>query len=302
MSEGNVFITTWSRTDTGFRVWVKGRPKLSAEGATFEEADRRLWEVIGLATGDGENVHEYVPPAPSQATAGVAQRGTLWRFGIQSGTRMVDPTGLFTGGLCTNCLMPRGPRTELPLAAEKIDRGVQASSVTLPRAGPGVGPVLRVFSSDFLEQLTPDERRGIEWRPIVPSKGEKREFFELVPRDTPVPTVGEQGFTTYYALCKTCGWKWVVPDYVKGRPISLVSEADLPRPMPSVLTVGRWADPSLAASEERWLEFVGTPAMKGIKGGVIGIIAEDAVDRAPSFKPRPAENRAATAPASWFGQ
>jgi hypothetical protein len=42
--------------------------------------------------------------------------------------------------------------------------------------------------------------------------------------------------------------------------------------------------------------------MKGIKGGVIGIIAEDAVDRAPSYKPRPPENRAATAPASWFGK
>jgi hypothetical protein len=302
MIEGRVYLCSWSRVLGGYRVWLQSDPTVAAEHADFEEADRRLWEVIGLATGDGENVHEYVPPAPTQASAGAAQRGTLWDFGIQSRVEMVDPAGLFAGGLCTNCLMPRGPRTELPLAVTKIDRGVHASRVSLPRTSPGVGPVLSVFSSTFLDQLTQNERNGIEWRPIVPSKGEKRTFFELVPRATPVPMVGEKGFETYYGLCETCGSKWVVPNYVKGRPFSFVSEAELPHPVPSVLTVDRWAKPSLAASEGRWLELVGTPAMKGIKGGVIGIIAEDAVDSAPSYKPRPAENRAATAPASWFGQ
>src|SRR4051812_10742919 len=115
MSEGNIFITTWERTETGFRVWVKNRPKLSAEGITFDEADRRLWEVIGLATGDGENLHEYTPPAPNQVRAGDQERGRLWELGVEPNAAMSDPVSLFEGGLCHSCLMPRGPRTEVPL-------------------------------------------------------------------------------------------------------------------------------------------------------------------------------------------
>ena len=62
--EGQVYRCGWRKKGTTYRVWVKGRPKLAAEGETFNLADRRLWSIIIDATGDGESIREYDPPAP----------------------------------------------------------------------------------------------------------------------------------------------------------------------------------------------------------------------------------------------
>ena len=300
MSEGNVFLTTWTRTETGYRVWVKRRPKLFAEGSKFDEADRRLWEVIGLATGDGENMHEYVPPAPNLESAGPSERGRLWVLGVSSGARMVNPSGLFEGGLCEQCLMPRGPRTRLPLAVDHIESRVQASVVSLPRAGPGVGPRLRVFTEDFLVLLTAEERARFEWRPITLSRRGKRNFLELVHRTPPMPYVAVKGYQAYYGVCELCGWKWVVPEYVKGRPFFHVADSDVPRPVPSLMAVGNLADLGLAASEARWSDLVGMREMHGIKGSIVAIVAENEVERNPLYVPRPPEKRPVSASPTWF--
>jgi hypothetical protein len=114
------------------------------------------------------------------------------------------------------------------------------------------------------------------------------------------PFVGLKGATTYYGHCDTCGWKWVVPGYAKDRPFFSISAAHVPTPVPSLFGVGSWAEPTLAASASRWLELVGTPGLKGIKGAEMAIVSAEPIERAPVYVPRPAEKRAATAPASWF--
>ena len=230
MIEGNIFVCSWKRTDPGYRVWVKGRHKLAADGATFDAADQALTRVIGLATGDGESVHEYVPPAPVEGAISAVEQGRVWELGIQGAADMVDATGLFEGGLCTNCLMPRGPRTGAPLAVSTIESRVQASTVSLPRMSPGVGPVLSIYSDEFLAQLTLEERRQFEWRPIVPAKRETREFFELVCHTDPIPYVGLKGSATYFGRCETCGWRWLVPEYVKRPPANVDLRGRHPAP------------------------------------------------------------------------
>jgi hypothetical protein len=62
--EGQVFKCSWKKTGREYRVWVKARPRLSAKGSTFNQADHRLWSVIIDATGDGESIREYDPPEP----------------------------------------------------------------------------------------------------------------------------------------------------------------------------------------------------------------------------------------------
>ena len=62
--EGGVFPCSWKKQRKVYKVWVKKRPRLSAQGRTFSQADKRLWSVIIHATGDGESIREYDPPAP----------------------------------------------------------------------------------------------------------------------------------------------------------------------------------------------------------------------------------------------
>jgi hypothetical protein len=69
MSEGRHFACTWKKEGELYRVWVKGRPALSATGQTFNQADKRLWTVIIDATGDGESIREYDPPEPTSEPA-----------------------------------------------------------------------------------------------------------------------------------------------------------------------------------------------------------------------------------------
>ena len=69
MSEGQRFACAWEKEGELYRVWVKDRPKLSATGQTFNQADKRLWTVIIDATGDGESIREYDPPEPTTEPA-----------------------------------------------------------------------------------------------------------------------------------------------------------------------------------------------------------------------------------------
>src|ERR1700716_902691 len=87
MTEGKLYLCSWTRIPGGYRVWLKADPTIAAEDADFEAADELLYERIMDATGDGENVPEYVPPAPTPG-AGVIDRGRLWILGAQKGGRM----------------------------------------------------------------------------------------------------------------------------------------------------------------------------------------------------------------------
>lgn len=67
--EGRRFACSWKKEDALYHVWVKRRPKLSAKAKTFNQADLRLWAVIIHATGDGESIRQYDPPAPDSEPA-----------------------------------------------------------------------------------------------------------------------------------------------------------------------------------------------------------------------------------------
>jgi hypothetical protein len=68
-----------------------------------------------------------------------------------------------------------------------------------------------------------------------------------------------------------------------------VSDRDLPDPIPHFLAIGQASEASLVASSARWNELVGKPGMKGIKGSIISVITESAVERAPVYATRARE-------------
>ena len=291
--EGSLFIATWARTDAGYRVWVMNVRTLAADGATFGEADELLQDVIAHATGDGENLREYSPLAPFAEPTSSGAHALVWLLGVEPSTTLIEPETLFEGGLCPDCLKPRGPRNGTPLAVDRIEARAQASRVVMPKRSPGVGPTLSVYAEEFLALLTSKERDRFEWRPVTLAKRDKRSFFELVP-GAPVPEVSIRSRPTYYGRCGTCGWTWVVPDYAKDLPHWYVSAADVGVPLANVFAVGTVARPYLAASEARWAELTGRAGMRGIKGSVGAVVPEPDVERTPTYKTRAPERPAVT--------
>lgn len=75
--EGRVCICSWSHDGERYRVWVRNRPSVCPEDASFEQADIALADAICGAFGDGEGMHEYDRPRPGAGViiAGVGRGG-----------------------------------------------------------------------------------------------------------------------------------------------------------------------------------------------------------------------------------
>ena len=58
--ENRVYICSWDHVGDRYQAWVRDRPSVRAEGASFEQADIALADAICGAFGDGEGVHEGV--------------------------------------------------------------------------------------------------------------------------------------------------------------------------------------------------------------------------------------------------
>ena len=299
MTEGKTYVCKWKRTADGYEVWVARRRTLVAQAPTFREADQKLWEVIGLATGDAESNRQYSPPEPTESPSAPWELGRLRELGGGPRCWIMNPAELFEGGFCSNCLMPIGARTDAVLQVDSIESGSQLASATLPRCPIGAGPRLTLVTDDFLALFTDDERAPFEWRPVQVRRKGKRNFHEMIPRIAPILDVSIKGRETYHGRCETCGATWVVPNWLKGAPSAFVSARDLPDPMPSLIAIGRWSRSVPAVSEEHWAQLAGRPGMKGVDTSRTAIVEESVVEREPIYRTRPRENRPEEA-AAWF--
>jgi len=287
--ENRVFLCTWRRRGSRYRVWVKRRPSLAAEAESFEEADEALWEAIAKATGDGENEHEYDPPEPGRAFTG---SGLLRRLAMVDGNgraHVANAEALFTRGYCPQCRRPHGKRTAAPLRAEKVAGGFEGgrAAVTMSATSPWLW--LQYFSADFLRLLRPRERDSFEWRPIE-RRGRGKAFFELVSSRLNVPFAAFKPDYCWIPLarCDTCGGK-SEPCYgfAPPTPFWYVSELDVPSPLPSCFTVGdRHERALLCFTPERWRQLVRRAGARGIRSYDVGVVDDRLVQRRPKYEPR----------------
>lgn len=290
MTEGQVYLCSWSRGRGSFRVWLTSDPSIAAQHAEFDEADELLHEQIMVATGDGENLREYAPPPPA-ATVGEWERGRLWQLGPEGTATMSHEPSYFEGGLCDNCLRPLGPRNAIPLVVSALSGGGNAAMVRLGGAVFGAGPYIMIVSERLLDCFTDVERSAFEWRPVQ-GASRRRKFFEVVSHSRVTPYVCPYGRARPSDRCEVCGFTWSACQREKGWPDYYVSEADLPQPRRTLIAVGSIDFGVLAVTDDRWRELVGQPGLKGIKGTAIAVIAPERVGQSTKFVPRPREKRA----------
>jgi hypothetical protein len=278
--EGRVYVCTWKKTDAGYRVWVKRRPKLAAEGETFEAADERLWEVILRATGDGENNREYVPALPTDGADTAGPR--IVSVSGDTIAAMPDPLGmLYTGERCPRCGNSTGGRSEVPLRLD-IESGYEGG-IAFIREGTFAKGTRPFFSDAFLDLLTADERERFIWRRVDRPARAKKVFYELVGSTVDLPVVavthlpGDGG-----GRCEVCGWL-ALPLYNQGSagPRRFVCSADLPATAPSCFTASEGRSSYLCFTLIRWESLVGKAGTRGLVSSDVGVARPDQCLRSP---------------------
>lgn len=278
--EGQVYLCSWKRVGSRYRVWWKARPKVSAEGDSFQEADESLYEAIMEATGDGENMHEYDPPVPgSGASAGGHD---LVLISGETYSWMKTHEGIFEGGLCAECRHPLGPRTAQPIELHDMQSGPRNGGSISLRRSTFVGPTLCFVSGDFRALLTPEEDASFIWRELVGPPRARKPYFELVGAEVTVPLVKPAGVPPSGWRCEACGYET--------RPFTSsgwkganwhVALSDLPRPLPDVFAVGTAPDVSLCFTRARWRAAIELPGAKGCRSYDVGVLRDDEIDHVP---------------------
>lgn len=278
--EGQVYLCSWKQVGTRYRVWWKTRPKVAAEGDTFEEADESLHDAIMEATGDGENSHEYDPPRPGNGAS--AGGHDLVLISGETYSWMKTHEGIFEGGLCAECRHPLGPRTAQPIELHDMQRGPRnGGSISLRRPA-FVGPTLTFASRDFRDLLTPEEDERLTWRELVGPPRARKPFFELVGADVTVPLVKPAGAPPSGWRCEACGFETAPFTSTGWKGANWhVALSDLPSPLPDVFAVGTAPDLSLCLTRPRWRASIELPGAKGCRSYDVGVLREDEIDHAP---------------------
>lgn len=281
--EGRVYVCTWKRVGQRFRVWVKSRPKLAAEGRTFTEADETLWSLIIAKTGDGENSREYEPRAPVDAElarfltpALVVVMGDALVH-VEAGTE-------YDGVRCTTCGYIDGRRSDEPLVVADLESGFDAGLVVI-RQRPFAAVRRSIFSDDFLALLLPAERKRFAWRKVVRPGRAKRVFHELLEADVTVENVGVSGLPKSGGWrCDRCGFRRL-PHYVAWSwPQHWVCATDLSRRLPSCFGLTDGHDLALCITTERWRRLVGKRGTRGVLSYEVGVAGPDRCNRAPVLR------------------
>jgi hypothetical protein len=276
--EGRVFACSWKLEGDRYRTWWKARPKVCGEGATFDEADEALYEAIMLVTGDGENQHDYDPPAPASGRLPLLDVDYLE---IQSGggrALVKNAHELFAGGLCPDCRHGRGIRTDVPIELATRESG---ATLTTRLEEHWVGPWISLYSEQFVAALSKAERDACTWREVSGPPRSRTKYLELVDARHIVPTVILAGLPHKGWRCEVCGY---VTDaiYTAGGdrdPLYLVSHADLPPGKQVMIAIGQRAELSLCISRERFTKLRKVKGLAQLRGSPIGVLAEQHVDR-----------------------
>lgn len=300
--EGQVFLCTWQRSGTRYRVWVCNRPKLAAEDEVFDAADEALAGAICEATGDGESVREYDPPPPRKE-----QSGLLFRLRMISGQRrglIENAAELFSADDCPQCKRERGERTGAELRLARLEPGGNGGYGRMHPAGTRGGfdgPRINFFSKEFVARLLPEERSQFQWRAVRSPARTKKRFVEIVSANFHIPFVSLSGVAATLwqrptivdsekhrqVRCDTCGrttlplyWYWM-----SSLPGFYVNVADLPDPLPTCIGVGdNRSTPDLCFTDERWRELVRRPESRGLASTDVGVVAPSLVDPMPAVQ------------------
>ena len=295
--EDDVYLCSWSCSQSGYELWLKSRPTVRGCGATYDEAEEALIEAIHDSGGAVRAVLEFNPPlvpsddvreflTPSIVTIwgderfeqGGPRRGGFFANAEERDAHLVWDDQHYEGGFCRACRAPRGPRTERPLELSYVRSGYGGGFVSI------AGGTSYVFSEKFLELLTTQERDFLELRQVVHTRRSRVAYYELIGPPGP-PLVGLKDVAPHSGwVCDDCCFRRFGYSRTGFSLNSFVASEDLPHPLPGIFTVGLQPCVELAATSERWAELVGKKGTQGMLSQPLGVVTPNRVDRKPPLR------------------
>jgi hypothetical protein len=139
-----------------------------------------------------------------------------------------------------------------------------------------------LFSEEFLNLLTLEERQYLKFQPVIRKRGARR-FYELLGPAGP-PLVAVAGMKISGWRCSQCGhrtWSY----WVKALSIrTFIAASDLPPFLRGIFTVGIPPEIHWAVTSERWKTLVGQKGTRGFASNLLGVVPEREVVREPELQ------------------
>lgn len=294
--EHGVYLCGWSRSSEGFSLWVKARPHIRGEAATYPEAEELLIEAIQNAGGAMQAVLEFEPPLPKSELEAKYANPEVYLIGGDDRFETDSPRGVpfetaeeredrfkwvdsfFESPICRKCAFAASPRSARSLFLEYVPRRYDGAFGHIGHEGT---TTIQIFSDEFLDLLTTEERGRPQLRSVT-GKGRARKFYELVGPVGP-PLVAVAGMKISGWRCTACDhrtWRY----WIEGMSInSFIAKTDLPPSLSGVFTVGRPPEVELAATAARWEELVGKKGTRGFVSSLLGVVPDHEVVRHPDL-------------------
>lgn len=217
-------------------------------------------------------------------------RGKSFESAQEAHERLLWLDEFYDKPVCRKCKHTSGRRNGKPVtltyAPGKYD-GAFGST------GTDGGPCHQLVSEEFLELLTLEEKRSLEFLPTIRKRG--RKFFELVGPEGP-PHVAVAGLKISGWRCTECDHRtwgyWIAGIEMN----SFVARSDLSLPLTGVFTVGSFPEIELAVTAPRWKEMLGRKGTRGFTSRPLGVAPDHEVVRQPElsiYEERLRENRPA---------
>ena len=292
-TEGTVYLCDWRKVGSSFEIRVRARPDWNATGSSFAEAELNLIWLLEKANRDLQPCFEYQPEPPKEAVQARFEGPGI--VAVSGANDPLDHVGaveeLFAGGICSICKNGIGERTRKPLAVHQFPKAADGAFVRIRMAGPFGNMSIEIFSQEFTNALTPEERCRFNWIPVEAGKKSERKFFEplgspLVTRIMPKGLFSEaerlqpDGFH-----CRKCGRLQLagIPQR-SGGIYTFISEADLPKPVPSCFQVGYPAGLEFCMTKERWNALVGKPGTRRLLSRPVGVVKKNWINPNPQLE------------------
>jgi hypothetical protein len=273
MSEGNVYVCRWERSEEQFRIWLRKRPSISAEGDTLVEALEELSGAVCLATGDGGAVFELDPPASGNTAQDrlVALSGNSGWY-PPKGFSLDDVDDLYEGGVCRTCCTGLGRRSRVPLPVGALGKGdLLIGGLRMPRA--------LLASEGFRSRLTPAEQACIDWVALDLQGTSRRRFFEV--RSTrPVKAVADRSKPAYGWRCPDCKSACFSVDYDH----EYVAKADMAKSSAGLVMMDNFHQVEPVIPFARWVQIRGGRGTRNVVSTEVVQLPAARVRRRPELR------------------
>lgn len=283
----NVFICQWAKKKAGYEMRVDSLG-LKVIGATFEDAEGEILDLIPDLTGKIIVGLEFQPAAPKTAiTAKFGEPGIVLLSSNDPADMYPDFSYLYTEGVCGSCNRGKGERNREPMRLDAYSSGDAIFVRFRSRWSYGHMSVT-IFSEDFINCLRKEEASGIDWIPVEVTRKKKKKYFEpisrpIVPQVMPAGLFNESERLQPDAFfCEECGRHELIGLPQGGGGIgTLVDGRALPTVLPSLFHIGQTADLSFCMPKQRWQEILGQPGTKNIVTLQVGVVKGGRISKHP---------------------